>query len=49
MYIIVSVFHRPAAVVPGPNDVAPAKILAFNMFENGTAMVSIIKYTFQQL
>ncbi|PNF19201.1 Cleft lip and palate transmembrane protein 1 [Cryptotermes secundus] len=38
MYVIVSLFRRPPTVVSGPNDVTPAKVLAFNMFENGTVM-----------
>jgi hypothetical protein len=49
MYFIISFFRRPATVDPGPNGVAPTKIPAFNMFENGTVMVNRIQYLFQQL
>lgn len=49
MYLIVSFFRRPATVDPGPGGVAPTKVPAFNMFENGTVMVNIIKYICQQL
>lgn len=49
MYFIVSLFRRPATVDPGPNGVAPAKVPAFNVFENGTVMVNRIQYLFQQV
>lgn len=46
MYFIFSLFRRPATVDPGPSGVVPTKVPAFNIFENGTVMVSRIKYIF---
>jgi len=44
VYFIASFFRRQAAVEPGPGGVGPAKVPAFNIFENGTVMVGRIKY-----
>lgn len=44
IYFITSFFRRPATVEPGPGGAVPTKVPAFNIFENGTVMVSIIKY-----
>jgi hypothetical protein len=39
VYFIASFFRRPATVEPGTGGVGPAKVPAFNVFENGTVMV----------
>ena len=44
VYFIASFFRRQAAVEPGPGGVGPAKVPAFNIFENGTVMVGRMKY-----
>jgi hypothetical protein len=40
IYFITSFFRRPATIEPGPGGVVPTKVPAFNIFENGTVMVS---------
>ncbi|PSN44104.1 Cleft lip and palate transmembrane protein 1 [Blattella germanica] len=38
IYFITSFFRRPQTTEPGPGGVAPARIPAINIFENGTIM-----------
>jgi hypothetical protein len=44
VYFIASFFLRQGAVEPCLGCVGPAKVPAFNIFENGTVMVGRIKY-----